>query len=133
MNPISAKECTDCGNPFKVKERRELARIDGDLVERIYKKGDAVQFYLVKKNKWIGKFRIIHKKDTLEGIVYSVRQDKTGKTYTGVQEHLLRRPLEQEVYDCKTYEDFQALAAKRGYKQGWAYYRWQQRQNKRFY
>ena len=75
----------------------------------------------------------VFKKDTLEGIVYSVRQDKTGKIYTGVQEHLLRRPLEQEVYDCKTYEDLKALAAKRGYKQGWAYYRWQQRQNKRFY
>ena len=33
----------------------------------------------------------------------------------------------------KTYDDLKALAAKRGYKQGWAYYRWQQRQNKRFY
>ena len=35
--------------------------------------------------------------------------------------------------DSKSLEDFQALAAKRGYKQGWAYYRWTSRQNRRFY
>ena len=131
VNPVSAKECTDCGNPFKVKERRELARIDGDLVERIYKVGDAIQLHT--KNAWIGGWRIINKKDTLDGIVYTVKQKKTGKIYTDIQEHLMRPPLNQELYDCKTYDDLKALAAKRGYKQGWAYYRWQQRQNKRFY
>ena len=131
VNPISARECTDCGNPFKVKERRELARIDGDLVERMYKVGDAVQLH--RRKGWIGGWRIINKKDTLDGIVYTVTQKKTGKTYTDIQEYLIRPPLNQELYDCKTYDDLKALAAKRGYKQGWAYYRWQQRQNKRFY
>ena len=131
VNPVSAKECTDCGNPFKVKERRELARIDGDLVERMYKVGDAVQLH--RRKGWIGGWRIINKKDTLDGIVYTVTQKKTGKTYTDIKEHLIRPPLNQELYDCKTYDDLKSLAAKRGYKQGWAYYRWQQRQNKRFY
>ena len=131
VNPVSAKECTDCGNPFKVRERRELARIDGDLVERIYKVGDDVQVYF--KNNWRGKFKIMNKKDTLNGIVYSVKNKKSGNIFTDIPEHRMRPPLNQELYDCKTYEDLKALAAKRGYKQGWAYYRWQQRQNKRFY
>ena len=80
-----------------------------------------------------GKFRIINKKDTLEGIVYTVKNKKTGNIFTSIPEHRIRPPLEQELYDCNTYDDLKALAAKRGYKQGRAYYRWQQRQNKRFY
>ncbi len=85
------------------------------------------------KNKWHGKFKIINKKDTLEGIVYSVKNKQSGNIFTGIPEERMRPPLNMELRDCDTYEDLQALAAKRGYKMGWAYYQWQQRQNKRFY
>jgi superfamily II DNA or RNA helicase len=36
----------------------------------------------------------------------------------------------REEAKCKTLDDFRALAAKRGYKPGWAYFRWQNRKRK---
>lgn len=129
--PISAKECPDCGHIFKVKETKDYIHIDGNLLERTYKIRDAVEFLL--DSKWTTGFRIIDKKDTMDGIVYFLRNKKTGQNFNNVSEVFIRPALNQEISDCKTYEDFQALAAKRGYKQGWAYYRWQSRQNKRFY
>lgn len=38
-----------------------------------------------------------------------------------------KREDRREEGKCKTLDDFRALAAKRGYKPGWAYFRWQNR------
>ena len=35
---------------------------------------------------------------------------------------------EKKSIDINTYDDLKALAARRGYKQGWAYYQWKRRQ-----
>jgi len=39
-----------------------------------------------------------------------------------------KRDERREEGKCKTLDDFRSLAAKRGYKPGWAYFRWQARQ-----
>ena len=36
-----------------------------------------------------------------------------------------------ELRDCKTVEEFEAVALKHGYKKGWGYYQWQLRNKKR--
>ena len=36
-----------------------------------------------------------------------------------------------ELRDCKTVEEFEAVAVKHGYKKGWGYYQWQLRNKKR--
>ena len=64
---------------------------------------------------------------------YNLKNKKRGLTFTNIHETFIRPSLNKELYECESYDDLKALAAKRGYKQGWAYYRWQQRQNKRFY
>ena len=130
VNPISAKECSDCGHVFKVKERRGLKRIQGDLIERTLNVGDYVQH--LQDSKWVSGFCIMDISKEKSGIYYHIR-NKQGFSLLLVHENYVRPSLNKEISDCKTLEDFQALAAKRGYKQGWAYYRWTSRQNKRFY
>ena len=63
---------------------------------------------------------------------YKIHNSQKNK-FALANENYIRPALNKEISDCKSLEDFQALAAKRGYKQGWAYYRWTNRQNKRFY
>lgn len=41
-----------------------------------------------------------------------------------------KRDERREEGKCRTLEDFRSLAAKRGYKPGWAYFRWQARSRK---
>ena len=130
VNPISAKECTDCGHIFKVKERKGFKRIEGDLVERTLKVGDFVQH--LQDVKWVSGFRIVDISKEKSGVYYHIR-NRQGVSRLLVHENYIRPSLNKEISDCKSLEDFQALAAKRGYKQGWAYYRWTSRQNKRFY
>ena len=130
VNPISATTCSDCGTPFKVKERKGFKRIDGDLVERTYKIFDKVEY--LQANKWVSGFHIEHinKEDTKTYyLIYNYKNRKRAL----VHGNFIRPALNKEISDCKSLEDFQALAAKRGYKQGWAYYRWTNRQNRKFY
>ena len=74
----------------------------------------------------------MHISQEKSGVYYHIR-NKQGVSRLLVHENYVRPSLNKEISDCKSLEDFQALAAKRGYKQGWAYYRWTSRQNKRFY
>ena len=130
VNPINAKECADCGHIFEVKERKGFVKIEGDLVERTFKIWDKVEF--LKGDKWVSGYEIQHINVEKNKTYYMIYNHQTKKRALA-NENYIRPALNKEVSDCKTLEDFQALAAKRGYKQGWAYYRWTSRQNKRFY
>ena len=130
VNPINAKECTDCGHIFEVKERKGFVKIEGDLVERTFKIWDKVEF--LKGNKWVGGYQIQHINVEENKTYYMIYNHETRKRALA-NENYIRPALNKEISDCKSLEDFQALAAKRGYKQGWAYYRWTSRQNRRFY
>lgn len=130
VNPISAKECTDCGHVFKVKQRKGLTRIQGDLIERTLKVGDYVEH--LEGVKWVKGYRVTRVSREKSGIYYGIRNNR-GYERLLVNENYIRPSIKSEIIDCKSLEDFQALAAKRGYKQGWAYYRWTKRQNRRLY
>ena len=130
VNPIGVKECVDCGHPFEVEERKGFKRIDGDLVERTLKVNDYVEY--LQGKQWVKGWTIQHINKEETKTYFLIRHGRTQK-FALVQETMIRPVLNKEISDCKTLEDFQALAAKRGYKQGWAYYRWTSRQNKRFY
>jgi DNA repair protein RadD len=47
-----------------------------------------------------------------------------------IEDIAAKREERREEGKCRTLEDFRALAARRGYKPGWAYFRWQSRQRK---
>ena len=130
VNPINAKECIDCGHIFKIKNEKKYLPISGELLERKLRIGNYVQH--LQNGKWISGYKImdIHKEKS--GIYYHIR-NKKGENRLLVNEKYVRPTITNEIKDCKTYDDFKALAAKRGYKQGWAYYRWQSRQNKRYF
>jgi len=130
VNPIAATECIDCGHVFKVKETRELKRIQGDLIERTLNVGDYVQ--ALENLKWVAGYKIIHVSKEKSGIYYGIK-NKQGVTRLLVHQNFVRPPLNKELKNCKTYDDLKSLAASRGYKQGWAYYKWQARQSNRFY
>ena len=53
-------------------------------------------------------------------------------TLEEVDKSLERRRLKREESACKTLDDWRALAAQRGYKDGWAYHRFQARQRRAF-
>ena len=124
--PISATECPDCGHIFKVKEKKEYIHIDGNLEEKTMKVGDYVQ-YLNNKNKWIPKFKIISS-SFVDGDTYYTLRNKNGETLTRVPAICVRPSMNNALRKCNTYDDLKALAARRGYKQGWAYYQWKRRQ-----
>ena len=43
----------------------------------------------------------------------------------------LNQVKKAELRDCKTVEEFEAVALKHGYKKGWGYYQWQLRNKKK--
>jgi DNA repair protein RadD len=47
-----------------------------------------------------------------------------------IEDIAAKREERREEGKCRTLEDFRALAARRGYKPGWAYFRWQARSRK---
>jgi superfamily II DNA or RNA helicase len=47
-----------------------------------------------------------------------------------IEDIAAKREERREEGKCRTLEDFRALAARRGYKPGWAYFRWQARQRR---
>jgi len=47
-----------------------------------------------------------------------------------IEDIAAKRRSRREEANCRTLEDFRALARQRGYKPGWAYFRWQARQRK---
>jgi superfamily II DNA or RNA helicase len=47
-----------------------------------------------------------------------------------IEDIAAKREERREEGKCRTLEDFRALAARRGYKPGWAYFRWQARKRK---
>lgn len=47
-----------------------------------------------------------------------------------IEDIAAKREARREEGKCRTLEDFKALARERGYKPGWAYFRWQARQRK---
>lgn len=47
-----------------------------------------------------------------------------------IEDIAAKRESRREEAKCRTLEDFKALARQRGYKPGWAYFRWQARQRK---
>ena len=47
-----------------------------------------------------------------------------------IEDIVAKRESRREEAKCRTLEDFRALARQRGYKPGWAYFRWQARQRK---
>jgi len=47
-----------------------------------------------------------------------------------IEDIAAKREARREEGKCRTLEDFKALARQRGYKPGWAYFRWQARQRK---
>lgn len=47
-----------------------------------------------------------------------------------IEDIAAKRESRREEGKCRTLEDFKALARQRGYKPGWAYFRWQARQRK---
>ena len=122
--PISAKICPTCGEPFEV-EKKEFIRIDGDLVERFFVVGQTVE-YLLRDGRWGKDWRIMG-------------QDNETKTYWinngqfdqfKVDAVRLRPPLKTAMKNAKSFDDLKKLAKQRGYKEGWAYYVWKQRQIK---
>lgn len=123
--PINAKLCPDCGHIFKT-EKKEYTRIDGNLEEKTFHIGDWVQ-YLNKNNKWISNFKII-KIQILDEQKYYTLRNKIGETLVKVPAICVRPSMKTAMQDCKTLEDYQKVAAMRGYKQGWAYIKWKQRQ-----
>ena len=82
--------------------------------------------------KWVKGYRVTRVSREKSGIYYGIRNNR-GYERLLVNENYIRPSIKSEIIDCKSLEDFQALAAKRGYKQGWAYYRWTKRQNRRLY
>lgn len=51
-------------------------------------------------------------------------------TLTEVDRTAIKRKQRLEERDCRTLDDWRALAAQRGYKSGWAMHRWQARQRR---
>lgn len=47
-----------------------------------------------------------------------------------IEDIAAKREARREEGKCRTLEDFKALARERGYKPGWAYFRWQARQRR---
>ena len=106
-----------------MKEQKEYVHIEGNLEEKTMKVGDYVP-YLNNKNKWIPKFKIISY--FVDGDTYYTLRNKNGETLTRVPA-ICVRPSRIVHCVCNTYDDLK-LAARRGYKQGWAYYQWKRRQ-----
>ena len=47
-----------------------------------------------------------------------------------IEDIMRRRDARREEAQCRTLEDFKTLARRRGYKPGWAFFRWQARSRK---
>lgn len=149
VNAINAKVCSTCGEPFIIEER-EYKRIKGDLVERIFRQNDAVE-YLNDDGEW-EKDWLIENKQVLrydedfknKDDVYTIRR-KWGNRKLGnetlfdfnkkdrlvdIPFFRLRPSLKMEMSEARTFEELKELAKQRGYKVGWAYHVWNQRKQK---
>lgn len=63
--------------------------------------------------------------------VQSREVDHVKGELTEVDIHAIKRSKRMEEGQCKTLEELQELADRRGYKKGWAWMRWQSRQHKK--
>jgi superfamily II DNA or RNA helicase len=135
--PSGLRECPVCGHEF-TPERRELAVIDGDLVEQApFRVGDQVLFkdeptrdtrlarpYQVQavarfKDDWSARL-----------VLPGQRNDDGGNWVPCAELRLVKRGKDAERAEAKSLEDLQALAARRGYSPGWAHHIWNARQHR---
>ena len=125
VNPINAKECVDCGHIFKT-ERREQTTVEGNLEERTFSAGDYVQYYNHKK-KWVSKYTVTSKSE-IDGEIFYTLRSNTNEVLHRVASIFVRPSMRTAMQECKTLDDYKKVAAVRGYKQGWAYIKWKQKQ-----
>lgn len=147
--PSAATVCPVCGHQFQT-ERRELAVIDGDLVElAAFRVGDYVTFkdeparathpLPPMRVEAVARFdtgwhaRLLLRSQTgNELIVPFVGPDAAWSSeWTPCAElRLVKRGKDEERAQAKTLEALQALAAQRGYSPGWAHHIWNARQHR---
>jgi superfamily II DNA or RNA helicase len=120
--PTASRICPECGHQFEV-EAPELTQIDGDLVERTFKVGEAVEWLRAGKwsSGWIVR-RIVEGNALLAPV-----SDPLSRGTEWASTVQLRYPLKKERANAKSLEDLQRIAAQRGYKPGWAEHVWQSR------
>lgn len=122
--PSAARVCPECDHVFEA-EKREFTTIDGDLVERTYQRGEAVEW--LRDGRWEGGWTVRY--------VYphTVVIGKPGADLLQVYPSQLRYPLKRERAKAATFDDLVAIGRQRGMKNpaGWARHVYEARLRKR--
>lgn len=111
--PSAARTCPECDHAFEA-ETREYAVIEGDLVERTFREGEAVEW--LRDGAWQGGWTV---QRVFAGLV-SVRRPPTEiKMVPAAQ---LRYPLKRDRAQAQTLDDLISIGRQRGMKNpaGWA-------------
>lgn len=121
--PSAARTCPECDHAFET-EVREFAVIEGDLVERTFRKGEAVEW--LRQGHWRSGWTV--EKVFADTVLISMSEATAQAPATQ-----LRYPLKRERGGAQTMDDLIAIGRQRGMKNpaGWARHVWNARQARR--
>lgn len=119
--PSAARVCPECDHAFEA-EVREFTVVEGNLVERTFQQGEAVEWF--HAGQWEASW--IVQKVVTSALATTVQIRRPHPQHDGdwrlVPPHLLRYPLKRERKGAQTLDDLIRLGRQRGMKNpaGWA-------------